>query len=126
MTKYAKGDEVWEPTRRSFATVLGVFGATLTLENEAGAKWEARAERCMPATRAVDQAAPSGTAPIKALPSGVLLRDYVWVAGAYREVIDMRGRSDIDGKILVLREYGLWVMDRPGTVYRPTDHAATQ
>lgn len=120
MTKYQQGDEVWELRRRSFAKVLSAFGTTLTLENEAGAQWVANVRQCMPAAQAVDRGAPLGTTPMKARPSDVQVDDYVWVAGAYRKVVDMRGRSHIGGKILVLEGHGLWVMARPGTVYRPT------
>ncbi|MWA12072.1 hypothetical protein [Streptomyces sp. BA2] len=126
MTKYVKGDEVWEQRRRSFAKVLSVHGSALSLENDAGAQWIARAEQCTPATDAVDQAAPDGTRPMKALPGDVQVSDYVWVAGAYREVIDMRGSSHIGGKILVLKGHGLWVMPYTGTVYRPVHVRTTR
>ncbi|GAA3127398.1 hypothetical protein ACFQ0X_12445 [Streptomyces rectiviolaceus] len=124
MTKYAAGDEIWERRRRSFATVLNVVGAALNVETEAGAQWVARVEHCMPAVDAVDREAPSGTTPVKALPSGVQVHDYVWVAGAYRQILDMRCKSESGGKILELEGHGPWVMVRPGTVYRRTQIGA--
>lgn len=126
MSKYQKGDEIWERRRRSFAKVLSVHGASLSVENEAGAQWIARVDLCMPAAEAADVSAPEGTKPTKVLPSDVQVHDYVWVAGAYHEVLDMRGSSNVGGKVLVLAGHGLWVMARPGTVYRRTRTGATR
>lgn len=113
------GDEVGEQRRRSFAVVLRVQGAAVGVENQAGARWTARAEHCMPAADAEDRAAPSGTTPLAATAGDVWVHDYVWAAGAYREVLDMRRTSAGDGKILVLEGHGPWAMARPGTIYRP-------
>ncbi|MFE0138208.1 hypothetical protein ACFWY6_42690 [Streptomyces sp. NPDC059037] len=119
MSKFKAGDKVWERRRKSFATVRSACGAALSVESEAGARWDVRDEYCMPAAEAVDQEAPSGTKPVQALPSDVQVHDYVWVAGAYREVVDMRCKSASGGKILELEGHGPWVMVRSGTVYRP-------
>lgn len=118
--KYKKGDKVWERRRKVFASVLFVCGAALDVEDESGARWTTRDVNCMPAAEAEDQAAPYGTRPVSTTPSDVHVHDYVWVAGAYREVVDMRSKSAIGGKILVLKGHGPWVMTSPGTVYRPT------
>lgn len=119
-----KGDKVWDKRRRAFATVQQVVGAALNLEDEAGAQWSARAENCMPAAHAVDRAAPPGTTPIAVAPVDVQLHDFVWVAGEYREVLDMRSKAAAGGKVLELAGHGPWVMSRPGTVYRSAQSGA--
>lgn len=56
-------NEVWERRRGSFALVLSVCGAAVSVEGEAGVRWFVRAGNCVRG----DGAVPSGTAPVSAV-----------------------------------------------------------